>query len=380
MLSFSRPGHRPPHLRSKRTSVPPESMTVAPSVELTPPGAPVRAGGRESPISVRVLLGLMDAVDRVGIARSEVLRGTEIDPALLDSPDERMTRGQLYTLCERVLDLTNDAAFGLHWAETLTDRSFAPISHLIAHSSSLRQALELLAQFSQLLADQTDYRIYEQDDAIVVECLVLEGESLRLKRMSAEMMVGGFWRLVRSFNAELPPGQVSLEYPPPEYADEYVRLFGDRVAFDQPFTGIVFDRELLSHPSPAKDDDVREALQEIAARRLMRITQTAPYATRVREFLIREGWPHRTDMQSVARALEMSVRSLRRRLEDEGRSYNDILNDSLATVAKQLFLDPRRTIQDIAFEMGFSDTSAFYRAFKRWTGMTPNAWREEQLK
>lgn len=94
---------------------------------------------------------------------------------------------------------------------------------------------------------------------------------------------------------------------------------------------------------------------------------------------MREGFPHRTDMQSVARALDISVRSLRRRLEAEGKSYNDILNEALATVAKHLLNDPRRTIQEVAYDMGFSDPSTFHRAFKRWTGVTPSAYRESQL-
>ena len=101
---------------------------------------------------------------------------------------------------------------------------------------------------------------------------------------------------------------------------------------------------------------------------------------RARDFLVREGWPHKTDMQSVARALDLSVRSLRRRLDEEGRSYGEVLNEALAIVAKDLLRDPRRTVPEIAYAMGFSDASAFYRAFKRWTGTTPTEHREAALK
>src|SRR5690606_23615634 len=104
-----------------------------------------------------------------------------------------------------------------------------------------------------------------------------------------------------------------------------------RERFDQPFTALVFDRALLDATSPHQDDDVCEALQSVAERRLLRISQRTPYAIRVRDFLVREGFPHRTDMESVARALGMSVRSLRRRLEAEGKAYNDILSEARAT-------------------------------------------------
>jgi AraC-like DNA-binding protein len=105
-----------------------------------------------------------------------------------------------------------------------------------------------------------------------------------------------------------------------------------------------------------------------------------PYAMRVRELLVEKAWPDRMDMKSVAKAMEISERSLRRRLAAEGRSYDDISSEALAIVARHFLRDPRRTIGEIAYEMGFSDTSAFHRAFKRWTGTTPNGYREELLR
>jgi len=328
---------------------------------------------------MRVFLGLVEAVERAGIPRAEFIRNSQVDATTLEAPDSRISRATLYRLCELALDVTADPEFGLRWAETLASKTFVPVSQLVAHATTLGQGFELLEQYSQLLTDSNDYRIREDGDSIILYCLPLDGESERLNRMSTEMIVGGFYRLIRSFGVDAAPIRVGFAYSAPAYSEAYERFFGSDVRFDQPFSGLSFDRSLLSASSPAKDDDVREALLVVADRRLSKMTQQAPYALRVRDFLVREGWPHRTDMNSVARALELSVRSLRRRLEEEGTSFNDVLNEALATVAKQLFRDRRRTIQEVAFEMGFAETSPFYRAFRRWTGMTPKAWRESQL-
>ena len=124
---------------------------------------------------------------------------------------------------------------------------------------------------------------------------------------------------------------------------------------------------------------MHEALHSLAERRLLRVTGNTPYGARVREFLLRQGNPHRTDMRAVAQALGLSVRSLRRRLASEGEAYDVIATDAQAAVAKQLLGQKQRTIQETAYELGFSDTSTFHRAFKRWTGMTPSAYRASLL-
>ena len=83
--------------------------------------------------------------------------------------------------------------------------------------------------------------------------------------------------------------------------------------------------------------------------------------------------PHRVAMRKVARGLGISVRSLHRRLTEEGQSYVSLANEASALLAKQLLVNEGRTIHEAAHTMGFSDVSSFHRAFRRWTGTTPRA-------
>jgi AraC-like DNA-binding protein len=85
--------------------------------------------------------------------------------------------------------------------------------------------------------------------------------------------------------------------------------------------------------------------------------------------------PHEADMNTVARALGFSTRSLRRHLAAENTSYSAIANDTFAALAKRLLRDERRTLQETAYQMGFTNLSSFHRAFKRWTGTTPRSFR-----
>jgi AraC-like DNA-binding protein len=342
---------------------------------------PARTSGsrstRESMVSVRVVLGLIAAAEHAGVARHQLLRMAGVDASLLAVPDRRLPRADLYRLAEQALELSGDPAFGLHWARRLDDRPFAPLAQLVAHAADLREALALLARFSRLLADEADYVVHERDDRLTVHHLPLDRESPRLRRLSADLVLGGLWRIVRSFSADARPCEVGFEYPAPPERAEYDRFFETSVHFGRPSTVVAFDRALLQAPSPAKDDDVRQALEAIAERRLLQITQRTPLAARAREVLVRR--PHPADMESVAHALGLSARSLRRHLEAEGTSYGDVLRAAQATVATELLRDPRRTVQDVAYEMGFSDPTAFHRAFRRWTGTTPKAYRASLL-
>jgi AraC-like DNA-binding protein len=330
---------------------------------------------RESMVSMRVVRGLVEAVEQAGVSALEFLRAARIEPALLDTPEACIPRAEMYRLCGLAVDMTRDQAFGLHWAERLSANTFNPISHLVAHAATLRQGFESLFQFHRLVNDQPSFQLCESDDEVTVHCLNLTAESVAMQRFIAEMLVIGFFRIIRSFSPQARPERVSFEYAAPEYRGEYTRVFESTERFEQPFTGIVFDRALMNTASPHKDEDVHDALRIVAERRILRITQRVPSAMRVLELVVQRGASGPNNMEDIARSLGLSARSLRRRLFAEGKTYHAIMNEALAIIAKQHLRDKHRTIQETAYEMGFADATTFHRAFKRWTGMTPSAYR-----
>jgi AraC-like DNA-binding protein len=329
----------------------------------------------ESTVSMRVVLGLVEAVEEAGVSRSRFLRAAELRSEQLDAPDARMPRSDVYRLCECAIGVTGDTGLGLHWGERLTANTFNPLSHLIFHSATLRQAIESLSKFHRLLTDQPSFDVSESEGRVIVRWKSLPGVQLCVQRFTAEMLMTGFFRLLRSFCSTARPERVNFDYSAPPYSTEYTRVFGGVERFEQQFTGLIFDSRLMNVTSPYNDEDVHSALRSIAEQRILRLTQRTPYAVRVRDALVKQGPPCDSDMEGVARTLGLSVRSLRRRLADEGKTYNAVANDALAIIARDLLRQKQRTIQEAAYDMGFSDTSTFHRAFKRWTGMTPQEYR-----
>lgn len=334
---------------------------------------------RECAVSMGVVRALFEMIDDSGVSRLELLRAANIDLDVLEATDARLTRVECYRLCELAMDSTGDPALGIHWAQTLSARSFTPLSALIEHAPTLRQAFDSLSQFHRLVSDQLGFDVMETGDKVTMRCARMPGESLRANIFVSEMQVSGMFRVIRSFGIDARKLNVSFAYAAPPHLSEYARVFDGVARFEQPFTGISFERALMHAASPQGNADVHLALRSVAERRMLRLMHRSTYADRVSELLVERGAGASTDMKSVARQLAMSVRSLRRRLSAEGRTYKSVESDARAILAKRLLLSNRGPIKQVAYDLGFADATAFHRAFKRRTGMTPRVYRAQQL-
>jgi AraC-like DNA-binding protein len=135
----------------------------------------------------------------------------------------------------------------------------------------------------------------------------------------------------------------------------------------------------MAAAAPHPDAELHQALRVFAARRISHLVDKAPYAARVLDLLVWRRPPRDMTMQAVARELHVSVRTLRRQLTAEGKTYAELLTEALTLIAKSSLLDERRTILETALELGFADNTTFHRAFKRWTGLTPAEYRRQQV-
>jgi AraC-like DNA-binding protein len=326
-------------------------------------------------MSMQIVQGIVAAVERTGVPRQKYLRAAELEEGSLQDPERRLDREDVFWLTELALDVTADPAFGLHWSEGLSQHSFALLSNLLAHASNLRNAFETLFRFGELLNDDMQLELVERGGAATLRCDGPIGNSLRYERIAAEMVTVGMYKLIRQFNPDATVERVSFAYAAPDYRREYTRVFNSTERFSQPFTGLVFDAALLDVQSPYRDEDLLLNLRSVAEQRIARLRRTTPYSQQVSEFLLQQPAPHRVMMADVARALCLGERSLQRRLAASGRSYTELTYAAAAATARRLLEQRQLSIKQTAHEMGFSDPSSFHRAFKRWTGKPPGAFR-----
>jgi AraC-like DNA-binding protein len=325
-------------------------------------------------ISALFVHALVEARERSGVPRELFLQAAAVDLAKLESADARLSVATFDALLDLALSLSRDDAFGLRMGEMVNPGNYNLTTHLVAHASSLRDAIDSLQRFHRLLTDRPFWRFVEGERTAALIFDAGPGSS-PARRFRCELTMSGFHKLLKYIAPRARPQLVAFDYPAPRYAAEYKRVFEGTERFDQALTSMVFDRTLLDAAQKNRDPDLRAAIVSRAERRVSEMAKDAGYAERVRRHVLDGAAPDRRDMASVARALGLSARTLRRRLDEEGTSFREVLDAALGTLAKRLVASGDQPIEAAAYAMGFAHPSAFHRAFKRWTGATPGASR-----
>jgi AraC-like DNA-binding protein len=335
-------------------------------------------GGHPMSVSTVMVRIVIDAVERSGVSRDELLRPLNIDPARLAEAEGRFELEEFASLQMRAMDLTRDEALGFRIAEYTPDSAFDLIGHLVSHAPTLREGFALCTQFQRLLMDDSHVTLSETGTTASFHYHAPR-TSERADRMQAEFVVAALLRFVRVFGGTGATPQVaSFEHARPAHHKEYARLFGDVVRFHRDSTALTFDRALLDRSQLHQNPELYSVLRSQAERALERVATELRPADEVERYLRARPPARIPDISTAAQALGLSARSLRRRLAADATSYRNLVRETLEASAGHMLRDPRKAIQETAHALGFSSVGAFHRAFKRWTGMTPAQYRERR--
>ena len=170
------------------------------------------------------------------------------------------------------------------------------------------------------------------------------------------------------------PLTVEAPYPAPPHSDRYRAVFGSSVQFDCPQGAVSFPAALLATPLPSSNPALKRLYEEECAR-LLADLEEAGSTTEQTLRLLRKFEGQYPQMPKIARMLNLSPRTYRRRLAGEGQSFQELLDQVRAEHATRYLQNSRLPLASIADRVGFNDASNFRRAYRRWTGQTPGAVR-----
>ncbi len=307
----------------------------------------------------------------------ELLGAAGLDPAELADPDAYLSNEQEMRLWDEAVRLTGDQDFGLHLAEWVTRfplDHFDVLAFAARSSPTLGEHYRLAGRYIRLIHEGIYVSLEEEGDvARLVHGHSPEriGPRQPVEGMLALMVLNG--RL--GIGEDFAPRAVCFMHAQPNRVTEQERVFQAPVHYGCPRNELVLDRKLLDRPQRHAE----QRLLAILDRQLGALLSGLPESQRFRDVVKRsmmdelpQGEPV---VAAIARKLHMSARSLQRRLQSEGTSFVEVLSDLRRDRALRYLQDPRISISEVAFLLGFLDVTAFHRAFKRWTGSTPTGYR-----
>lgn len=331
-------------------------------------------------ISVTLIRTILDFIQHLELDHYEFLEQAGVDAAMLENPNLRIELPEYDRIQRLAVEFTEDPAFGLHMAEIISPSALNVVGHLFMSCHSAREALDSFFKYHRIISDCDDSELIEAGDRATVIYRYPRSPDPMLNRVRAEFGACQFVRLNHLLNGNLEKvGIIEFDHSKPAYFDEYLRIFGDNCIFDQPETKICFPRSFLDRRQSHSNPPLYELLQEQADRLLQKISSKDSLAQKIKDLVINEYQGAKPDMDTVAKHFNISARSLRRHLKENGYTYGKIIDDAQCEMAKQIFRQENVTIQEAGYRLGFSDVSSFHRAFKRWTGLTPQQYKSNLI-
>jgi AraC-like DNA-binding protein len=331
--------------------------------------------GRVWTVQARSVEKIINSAARHGVSAQSLCGSVKLDPAIVGDPDERIPFAQLVALYEQAARLTGDDAFGLHLGESIDPKVFDALGYVAMNSPTLGGAIERVARYHSIWTDGATVHleaagtnakiIYRYSDLTMKHC-----------RQDTEMTFAAFTSLSRLITKpDWSPMEVKFKHAAPADTSEHSRIFRAPVSFGNPNNEFILDSAALALPVVRADPGLCAVLDRHAEELLARYPREDTLTDRVRIRIKEELNGGDASLDRVAEQLGMSGRTLQRKLKDHGTSHQELLDQMRKDLAMRYLEEPDMAICEVAYLLGFSESSALHRAFKRWTGTTPSDYR-----
>jgi len=317
-------------------------------------------------------LHLADLVGASGVVQEELLGPLGLERAALAVPGAQLTVPVFERLFEKARALTGNPGLGIQLGLQMRASAHGYLGFAAMTASTLREALETATRFVPTRTNAIALSLHVSDESA---SLVIEERTDFGTARDAILfaLAVGIWQIGDALTGRELTGRADFAFPEPAYMD---RVTGIRqsLRFGQPLTQLLFDASALSLPLTMADPVSRQLAYSELERSLEELGAEQEILSRVRGAVGRTSGGFRS-LQEVASGLHVSTRTLKRRLAAQGVTYSEVLEEQRREKALLLLRSPSLSLDEVAEQLGYSDTSNFRRAFRRWTGVSPAAYR-----
>jgi len=333
--------------------------------------------------SIPSLLQYMKCAESLGVNAVGVATGNGVAVDCLKDNTARLDGQRFQQTLKALILAADDPLFGLKTARFVQPITYSVFGYMAMNSRNLEDVLRRVPKYEKLVGDMGVTAVSDKGNNRFVRWQCHMSDAL-VRRHVIENVLASWTQFARWITgSEHSPIEIHFEHsPPPQHnqLSEYAALFRCPVLFDQAETGILVAGEHMHLALIQADESVLQSLEETANKRLASITASLSMTERVKgalQTLLQDGIP-RKDV--VARMVGMTSRTLQRRLQEEGSSYQDILNRLRHDIATGLLENTALSLEEIGHRIGFQGPRSFNRSFKLYTGTTPGDYRRSHKK
>jgi len=328
-------------------------------------------------VAICFVAAALRSVRERGLPVEPLLLAVGMSPSVLDSPNARVSVQQYGALWRLVAATLDDEFFGQD-SRRMKSGSFAMLCHGVLSCATLARALDRSLRYFGLILDD------------LAGVLVNEGGTARIQLTDRTGGIQGrefahetFLMLIHGLACWLVGRRIPIEiaefaYPEPAHAAEYRLMYCTDLRYDRPQTAIQFDAAYLELPVTQDERSVKEFLRRAPENVLVKYKNRSSLSARIRRRLRQGSLQEATSFEQLAAELHMTPATARRRLSEEGTSYQAIKDEWRRDRAIAYLTHSERSVLEVALELRFSERSAFHRAFRKWTGVSPGEFRRSQ--
>lgn len=319
---------------------------------------------------------IVDFAAMLGLPAASLLQELGIDASQLSDPDFRIPARQYDALFGCIAELTGFQNFGLRCGQLIRPGHYGVVGYVVMNCHTFGEVLRQAERYQRIIGDVGHSVARQVGDTVELRWEPnITPVHPQLVEQHVAAIVSYAWWITQVRHAPL---SIHFSHPAPDSIEEHERFFGCPVLFSQPFDGITFPLSYVDIPIPQPDPAMRELMTRHAENLLAQLSERSAFIDSIKSFLALRMAEEVPTLESVARHLDIHPRSLQRKLQEEGWTFKQLLDETRKEAAIHYIGDASVALPEIAFMLGFSEQAVFQRAFKRWTGRTPGSFRKDK--
>lgn len=309
------------------------------------------------------------------VSATDLLAAIGLSSASVANADDRLPHSQFVALWREIARRSQDPAVGVRLAELTQLETFNVTGYAMSHSPTLGRALGRLIRYSRLLYEGMAFSLSVEPDVATLNYQVVNA-ALPLPAVSVGWTLANIvlW-MKRNLGCDVPLLQVTFQQPPLADQSVYQAFFQTEIVFDAEVNAVSLHPSWLDQALPNADSGLCDLLERYAESLLLQLPQPESFLSQLQNLVAKELRGREPKLDAIAAQMGYSPRTLQRKLQQSGTSFHKVLDEVRRTFACQYLKETSLTVSEIAFLLGFSENSAFNRAFRRWTGLTPGDYR-----